>query len=122
MIGVCNAADAEDDEGIYAALPVIDQHVAALRLDDLPTDVAGATPCSSQLTSTISNPGNNLGAMAPIEPPRAAQSFASPASTQVRCVIRDAQGKESALLIERPVKNWWRCCGKLRRDKPTGPT
>ncbi len=43
LIGVCNCADNEDDEGIYASLPVIHQHVAALKLDSLPKDpVAGA--------------------------------------------------------------------------------
>lgn len=35
LIGVCNAADEEDNEGIYAALPVIHEHVAGLKLDEL---------------------------------------------------------------------------------------
>ena len=90
LIGVCNAADAEDDEGIYAALPVIDQHVAELRLESLPSDdMAMTAPNPVQFASATSNAGRGL-------PVQTAQA------TQVRCVIRDAQGKETALLIERP--------------------
>ncbi len=29
LIGICNAADPQDDEGLYAALPVLHQHLAA---------------------------------------------------------------------------------------------
>jgi thiol-disulfide isomerase/thioredoxin len=95
IIGVCNAADAEDDEGIYAALPVIDQHIAALRLSNLPTDDFSAD-ANIQLASASS-------ADRPTAPtaPRAGTTGAT-AATQVRCVIRDAQGKETALLIDRP--------------------
>ena len=90
LIGVCNAADAEDDEGIYAALPVINEHVAALRLESLPSDEdAVTTPNPVQFASATSTAGR----MTPVQTAQA---------TQVRCVIRDAQGKETALLIERP--------------------
>lgn len=101
LIGVCNAADAEDDEGIYAALPVIDQHVAALRLESLPSDDDVVTaPNPVQFASATSNAGR----MTPVQTAQATlpQSSLPPSATQVRCVIRDAQGKETALLIERP--------------------
>lgn len=93
LIGVCNAADAEDDEGIYAALPVIEQHVAALQLESLPTDGPAASHGQIQLASAASGNG-----MAPIQTAQATETT----STQVRCVIRDAQGTETALLIDRP--------------------
>ncbi len=89
LIGVCNAADSENDEGIYAALPVVNQHVAALRLESLPDDDA---PQASQNTIQFAAATNTAGNMGPVQ-----------SATQVRCVIRDAQGKETALLIDRPT-------------------
>ncbi len=104
VIGVCNSADAADDEGIYAALPVIEQHVAALRLDSLPSDEAVATHNPMQLASATRGiaAGQSASALGLQASTQASQPSVAQPATQVRCVIRDAQGKETALLIERP--------------------
>lgn len=94
LIGVCNAADAEDDEGIYAALPVVEQHVAALRLESLPSDEPQRQVQGQVQLASASISGNS---MTPIQ---TASATSSP--TQVRCVIRDAQGKETSIVIDRP--------------------
>lgn len=96
LIGVCNAADAEDDEGIYAALPVIEQHVAALRLENLPAD---DTVASNPMQLASAPSGNHQ--MTPIGLAASAADRAT-IPTQVRCVIRDAQGKETPIFIDRP--------------------
>ncbi|MCC6510672.1 MAG: trypsin-like peptidase domain-containing protein [Pirellulaceae bacterium] len=102
LVGVCNAADAEDDEGIYAGLPVVHQHVAALKLDGLsppPSNVQLASaatrePAVPATTQPGYWPDQQLASSAVTNVP--------PAPTQVRCVIRDAQGQEAALVIDRP--------------------
>ena len=45
LVGVCNAADEEDNEGIYAALPIVHEHIAHLNLPEL--DPAAARSLAS---------------------------------------------------------------------------
>lgn len=56
LLGVCNAADAEDDEGIYAGPPVIHGQLRKLgleRLIDSPHPAQPLAPQASQLVSTF---------------------------------------------------------------------
>lgn len=104
LIGVCNAADAEDDEGIYAALPVIEQHVAGFQLDSLhyenePSQIAAGQGQVQLASATMNNGALGSGSMTPLP---TSQVASSQPPTQVRCVIRDTQGKETALLIDQP--------------------
>lgn len=138
LIGVCNAADQEDDEGIYAALPIVHQHIAGLQLDQLNPESAVATlasargpqsagvaaaPLAATLASSASPAAGAPTAAAPAaaapgywpdQAPGAGRlaSTAAPSataapnstatpSTQVHCIIRDAAGQESAILIDR---------------------
>ncbi len=76
-------------------MPVIEQHMAALQLESLPSDDLPANNNPVQLASA------NVPATGMATLPGARQATTASA-TQVRCVIRDAQGKETAILIDRP--------------------
>ncbi len=137
LIGVCNAADEDDDEGIYAALPVIHEHTAALKLDELmpaaapmaslasnPNSTPPVSPASFQTPSQQPNPvGQTANAMAQganvawpdqtignqaIGNPLASSNMAAAPNTanapvqMLQCVVRDANGQESMLTIQRP--------------------
>ncbi len=127
LIGVCNAADEDDDEGIYAALPVIHQHLAALKLEGLMAEqpaspanavqlAASATPLSIQApgraiagqvapASQVSPAAHESGQPGywPDEPSKVAAVASSAASaSRVQCIIHDAKGQQSLVTIDRP--------------------
>ncbi len=60
LIGVCNAADPRDDEGLYAALPVLHQHLAA----NLP-----ATVLEQNMQLALGGPGEQPRTSEPSPPP-----------------------------------------------------
>lgn len=113
LVGVCNAADEEDNEGIYAALPVIHPCLAALKLDELQgqDNLQGTTRPITSMASltpdTTSTPAVQLASNQ--QPTRRStwpdQSTTSPVPrepTQIKCIVRDATGAESLVTIDNP--------------------
>ncbi len=83
LIGVCNAADETDNEGIYAAIEVVHGQLARLGLDRMVAPVTAVVSASA------------------VEPAPAMQ--AQPVGVeQVVCIIRDASGAERQVTIDRP--------------------
>jgi len=154
LIGVCNAADAEDDEGIYAALPVIHEHLAALKLPNLaqpqlaaaprtpatplamsaaPAAMLASTAVTPQGMVALDSPARGASGAPPAAPSqpgprdlatpgdistagqwpdqRALEPLAAmiqPSSNpllqaaEIRCVVRQANGQEAVIHIDRP--------------------
>ncbi|GAB5403786.1 MAG: trypsin-like peptidase domain-containing protein [Aureliella sp.] len=98
LIGVCNAADETDDEGIYAAMEVVHAQLARLGLDRMVAPAASAVATAA--------------AEEPASMPQAsvAHAIATTPATQVQpgaveqvvCIIRDASGVERKVTIDRP--------------------
>ena len=129
LVGVCNAADEEDNEGIYAALPIVHQQLASLNLQELRPQSASAALISTQSappanaaqwsSTTNAQSSSALGASSSGALSAATSLAATPgywpdqnaatasigsavasSAPQVRCVIRDAAGQESAITID----------------------
>ncbi len=114
LIGVCNAADATDDEGIYAAAALVYQQIDRLGLSHLFSDEE--TSSQVQLASHA-NPLPNTQNVS-----QAAQPFASQPSTstsqlnpaqgilaqgnaepaQLTCIMRGADGREQVVTVPAP--------------------
>lgn len=127
LVGVCNAADAEGDEGIYAAGKAIQLQLERLQLTHLIEDQAAPTGLNAHLASnradhphpqspvvstrnpnqptatdnsTIQWPDERAGAgLLAAQPNR---SSGAGSAQRVTCVIRDAQGKDNVVTIESP--------------------
>ena len=96
LIGVCNAADAEGDEGIYAAAGIVYNQIERLGLSHLVNNHPAASPnlaTPNQLVSLQSTPPQqgNSPAVAP-------DSIAS----QMTCIVRDASGQEKIVRVDSP--------------------
>lgn len=129
LIGVCNAADATDDEGIYAAAEVVYSQIARLGLDHLfehrpsaPVQLASAqtaTPqtATPQLSAPQSQPPvapaggqwpsdsevqNALVLAGGSQAAAGVQPNAAGSPTQLVCIVRDASGVERTVTIDRP--------------------
>lgn len=96
LVGVCNAADETDDEGIYAAVGVVYGQLARLGLDQM------VSPDSPDLSATTAShqqgPASHEHAVVHAGPPGNA-----PAVQQVVCIMRDANGVEKVVTIDRPT-------------------
>lgn len=119
LIGVCNAADDKDDEGIFAGLATIQWQLESIGQRRL---FAGQTaPSAAPVVATLANIpssaplANRVAAPAPTAPPpataaaaattAAAAAAATTASdVEVICVVRSKQApdKQETLLISRP--------------------
>ena len=117
LIGVCNAADPTDDEGIYAALPAIQKHLVANGMRHLVTGQPQAGRLAAQPTSpapsnrslTDSMPARGFSDAPPIRNISAnggasANVPQSSAETEVIVVIRPAGGPERVMTIREPSR------------------
>lgn len=124
LIGVCNAACNEDDEGIYAAGDVIYKQLARADQSHLfqsttsaaaspkPNVVAVSTPMNSSQNLELPSPASSTtpaspqatGSEWPDQDPRLAVASTAPKATteQLICVIREAGGKERVVTIQHP--------------------
>jgi thiol-disulfide isomerase/thioredoxin len=116
MIGVCNAADAADDEGIYAAADVVYAQINRLGLSHL-----FANNSSPLAAVQLASARGGAAAVSPQTPPAregkdsiiqwpdeqagknqlVAQSADMSAPQQLTCIIRDAQGNDKIVTIKR---------------------
>jgi hypothetical protein len=96
LIGVCNAADAEGDEGIYAAAGIVYTQIERLGLSHLVNDNSSA--------ATIPTAPTQLAALQTATPqPASNHTHASATSaSQMTCIIRDASGQEQVVRVDSP--------------------
>jgi len=124
LIGVCNAANPEDDEGIYAAADVVYNQIQRLGLSELfesaaPTPVASSPeqlasqslqwPDQSATVPTLNSSHlASASTSAPAGSPAAASDVAGPVSMsasntrQLICIVRDAGGQDKVVTIDAP--------------------
>ncbi len=131
LIGVCNAADATDDEGIYAAAEVVYAQIERLGMEHLfePGEVgspanrlAGSTDSAMQLASSTvpARPGSTHSPGAPEAPggllrlPGQSSAAhdqtssavdvptAASAQRQLICIVRDGTGPDRVVTIDAP--------------------
>lgn len=106
LIGVCNAADPQDDEGLFAALPVVHWQLAQIGLQGLfepgRSQLAANAPARDERLSTTN---------ANFEPSRAAPRN----DAEVICIVRSraAQGGSEVLVVEQPSAD---LVERLRRE------
>jgi thiol-disulfide isomerase/thioredoxin len=116
LIGVCNAADQSDNEGIFASLPAIHWELDRIgqRRIYAPADAQVAQQSTRQLEPSPSTSAIGPSTSISAEPPRAAVAI-HPASgaiesnsdTEVICIVRsrtNPQGSEKLLVFERPSR------------------
>lgn len=127
LIGVCNAADAEGDEGIYAAAGIVYAQIERLQLTHLFNDKVSppaapvqfasnqttiAPNSSNQSLNSFSSEPNHQASLAsdsrqPEFNPQAAASAippvaASAAPSRLTCIVRDPNGQERIVTIDAP--------------------
>ena len=116
LIGVCNAADAAGDEGIYAAAGIVYAQIERLGLTHLfnenpPTQTAPVQLVSNQaINQTAPAITSNALALAPTQPARIAPAASQPdvvqavaiALPQLTCIVRDASGQERVVTVDSP--------------------
>lgn len=121
LIGVCNAADATDDEGIYAAAEVVYAQIERLGLSHLfenspSSQMLAATPASSPIQSAsfdtpLSSPAETPPKEAQWPDESAAFNAASASPNALRptsragqliCIVRDGQGRDQVVTIDSP--------------------
>jgi hypothetical protein len=116
LIGVCNAADPQDQEGIFASLPVIHWELdkigqrALYDRRDATSLVAAPRPAANDATRPTASAGVPVAGMLPTEMPRrdtvpepSAASWNS--DMEVICIVRsrtNPQGSERLFVLDRP--------------------
>lgn len=118
LIGICNAADPMDKEGLYAALPLIYRHLDAARL----SNVYGASPA--------------IAATSPAPAAMATAAAAGAGRAEVICIVRPLdrpQAPSDVYVFDRPSKDFLarlgdersrhegRALTSLRRPAPLDP-
>jgi len=98
LIGVCNAADAEGDEGIYAAAGIVYTQIERLGLSHLVNDNsnanAGPVPTApTQLAAVQTTPAQLV-----------SRQTTSPdaLASHITCIVRDANGQEKVVRVDSP--------------------
>lgn len=102
LIGVCNAADTNDNEGIYASANVIYDQINRLGLQHL---FEGSQPSPSPQTAA-GNSGAGLLAAGHSQQPAAilgSSEAKSQSAQQVICIIKGGDGKDKVLTIQSPT-------------------
>jgi hypothetical protein len=132
LIGVCNAANPEDDEGIYAAADVVYKQIQRLGLSELfegsqpaaapasPVQLASHSlqwPDQSATVPNLNSPQLTSAASSPALPPAtSAPGFSSEADVaveepvqmsashtrQIICIVRDSGGQDKVVTIDAP--------------------
>lgn len=116
LIGVCNAADAAGDEGIYAAAGIVYSQIERLGLTHLfnenpPTQSAPIQLASSPTTSNPVAPaaGQSLlpfsstpGKLASGRSQVSVAPAVATASPQLTCIVRDTNGQERVVTVDTP--------------------
>ncbi len=100
LIGVCNAADAEGDEGIYASAGIVYAQIERLGLSHLVNDNSSS---SSSSRSAPTSP-TQLASLQSTAPQLATtQIAATPASaSQMTCIVREPNGQEKIVRVNSP--------------------
>lgn len=108
LIGVCNAADAEGDEGIYAAAEIVYAQLERLHLAHLFTNEptpqnVPAQPAVIQADFAANTPVNSFASsQSPANKPTDAQVDLASKATQITCIVRDSNGREQIVRVDSP--------------------
>jgi hypothetical protein len=118
LIGVCNAADPADNEGLYAAIGSIHGELARKGLTQMIAGPATVAPTGAEPTSMARNmPAMNMNSAAPRVVPTSAEESRGPiggamanppltvAERSVLEKIRSASGDAEVICIVRPLKD-----------------
>ena len=98
LIGVCNAADPTDDEGIYAAIETIHWQIDKIGLSGIYQQATPETPAAEHLT--VHETAGNL----PVSSPAASSLPAQNDNVEVICIVRsknNPSAKKQVIVIER---------------------
>lgn len=131
LIGVCNAADQKDNEGIFASLPAIHWELDRIGQQRIyasqePTALAQQSPQQDESSPPHpdSDSSNSISAVAP-QPRVAIQPLATAPSadddTEVICIVRsraNPQGTEQLLVLDRPSREF---LNQLASESKTRP-
>ncbi len=125
LIGVCNAADAAGDEGIYAAADIVYAQIERLQLahlfndniapQNVPAQLVGAQLATNQVSDSQENnqPTAGINSLAshqvPLNEPvtnKALDSVAVASQnsgvSQITCIVRDGSGREQIVRVDAP--------------------
>ncbi len=105
LIGVCNAADNEGDEGIYAAAGIVYAQIERLGLNHLfnpsaPNSMPNTALASSPMPASPIQLAGQTTLASPAEIGNTAVNQAP--ATSLTCIIRDATGREKVVQIDSP--------------------
>lgn len=129
LIGVCNAADPSDNEGVFASLPAIHWELDRIGQRRIyagaDTQLAQASPARPESSPGELRPVTQTALSA--DPPRPAVSiqpaFATKSSddTEVICIVRsraNPQGTEQLLILDRPSRDLLDRLANESRNRP----
>lgn len=122
LIGICNAADQQDDEGLYAALGTIHWQLDAIGQTAI-YQKQGASVAAAAIESaprTASPPADAALAMEPMRPATmaAAPTDAVTGNQEIILIVRDKnqpQGRSEAIVIDRPTPELMEIIGRASR-------
>ncbi len=110
LIGVCNAADSQDDEGIYASADVIYDQIQRLGLSHLFTDhpVEPPTSATEESGAPLLADSMDLMPQSVLEQSRWNETPAAPdpeaaTAQEVICIVKDAAGQSRMVTIHAPT-------------------
>jgi hypothetical protein len=123
LIGVCNAADPADNEGIFASLPAIHWELDRIgqRRIYRPTETQVAQPTSRMPeapraeSQTLAANGEKVAAVQP------ASGIQSGEDTEVICIVRsraNPQGSQQLLVLDRPSQDFLDRLANESRSRP----
>ena len=123
LIGVCNAADLQEDRGIYAGLPTIHQELKAINQER----IYAADPALADAATGQPQPGGGAPA-APRTPLHNAATplppLAAPSDTEVICVVRSRNQSPQAdrvVVISQPSPALLQLLEHEAHNAPQGP-
>lgn len=122
LIGVCNAADTQEDRGIYAGLPTIHLELKEIGQERIFLPRSDAPVISPLVHEPAVASG--LAITPAVHEPNLTPHASSPTSTELICVIRSrdgSTGQEQVLVIDAPSADLLRLLGQESRRAGTGP-
>ncbi len=127
LIGVCNAADPQENKGLYASLPLVHEHLAKLGLARLIRDEAVATAADGNRLAPVTMPS--------VPPTRSTVAAAQQPSTssqrsagadELICVVRDPRtGQQRVIVVKQPPRQLiaqLEAAAAPRRNMPAQPS
>ena len=122
LIGVCNAADPQENKGLYASLPLVHEHLAKLGLARLIRNEGAAAAADGNRLAPVTMPSAPP-TRSTVAATRQRSRSTEPSTGELICVVRDPQtGQQRVIVVKQPPRQLIAQLEAAAAPRPTTPT